>query len=245
MANTDRSRQQSGEASQTAATSRQQGGGQQGQARGQMQQRSPQPTSGLGRSTMPAHRGLYEPSLFGGEPFGLMRRLSEDMDRLFESFGMGGSMTRGPGGGWPTAGGEGGLRQLWSPRIEVCERGDKLVIQADLPGVRKEDVTVQIEQDQVIIQGERKQESSREEQGYYHTERSYGSFYRSIPLPEGIDGEQARASFRDGVLEIELPAPRQRTRGRQLEITDRTGTGSEGSPQRGGGMSGEGGQMGA
>jgi HSP20 family protein len=127
----------------------------------------------------------------------------------------------------------------------VCERGDKLVIQADLPGVRKEDVTVQIEQDQVIIQGERKQESSREEQGYYHTERSYGSFYRSIPLPEGIDGEQARASFRDGVLEIELPAPRQRPRGRKLEITDRTGTGSEGSTPRGGDTVGEGGQMGA
>jgi HSP20 family protein len=221
MATSDRSRQQSGEAQQGGATSRQQGGGQ--QERGQMQQRGTMPG---GRGDLPATRGWYEPSLFGGVesgPFGLMRRLSEDMDRLFESFGMGGSLARGAGVAWPT-GGE-GLRQLWSPHIEVCERGDRLVIQADLPGVRKEDVNVQIENDQIVIQGERKQESTREEGGYFHTERSYGTFYRTVALPEGVDADQAKATFRDGVLEVELPVPQQRTRGRRLEIGDRLESG--------------------
>ncbi len=124
----------------------------------------------------------------------------------------------GPGGAGAAQGQ--GLRTLWSPHIEVAQRDGKLTIEADLPGVRKEDLEVRIEPDAVILQGHRQQESTRDEQGFYHSERSYGSFYRAIPLPEGIDTEQAHATFRDGVLCIELPAPQQRQRGRRLEIRD-------------------------
>jgi HSP20 family protein len=164
----------------------------------------------------------YEVSPYGGYgtgPFTLMRRISEEMDRLFESFGMGRNflpddMTQARG-----AGGQ-GAASLWSPHLEVCERGGKLLIQVDLPGVKREDVNVQLEPDAVVIQGQRTQESERNERGYYHSERSYGSFYRAVPLPDGIDIDQANATFRNGVLEIEMPLPQQQQRGRRLEVRD-------------------------
>jgi HSP20 family protein len=244
MANNERSRQQSGEAPLTGAMSNQQGGARSASPRGQATawQDEQRETQGMQRGrdmrqgygggrNMPAARGAYEPSLFGGAgggPFALMRRISDEMDRMFESFGMGGPLSRDFGQGGMLGGGS-DLRTLWSPHIEVCERGGKLLIQADLPGIRKEDVNVQVEQDAVILQGERKHETERDERGYYHSERSYGSFYRVIPLPEGVDTEQAKASFRDGVLEIELPAPQQRERGRRLTIEDRSSEGSAGT----------------
>jgi HSP20 family protein len=82
----------------------------------------------------------------------------------------------------------------------------------------KDDINVDIEDDQIIIQGERRDERESNEQGFYHTERSYGSFYRSIPLPQGIDAEVANASFNNGVLEITMPKPERKQRGRRLEI---------------------------
>lgn len=233
MANT---RQQSGEAPQSGFS------GQQGGGRGQNEPTTTQGTAGQARGApnMPAQRGSFEPAWYGGGggtgPFAMMRRISDEMDRLFESFGMGTGFGRGFGGGLPAEFGS-GLRTLWSPHIEVRERDGKLLIEADLPGVRKEDVNVRVEQDAVIIEGERRQESEREEQGYYHSERSYGAFHRVIPLPEGVDADQATATFRDGVLDIEMPAPqRQRERGRTLTIEDRTSGGS--STQRGGTPSG-------
>ena len=86
--------------------------------------------------------------------------------------------------------------------------------------VEREDVNVEIEQDAVVIQGQRHQEQASEQSGYYRSERSYGSFYRAIPLPEGTNADSASATFRDGVLKIELDAPRGQRRGRALEIKD-------------------------
>ncbi len=166
---------------------------------------------------------------FGGGPFQLISRLSDEMDRLFEGFGMGALSPR-SGQRGVTGQGQGGaqgVRQLWAPHIEVAERDGKLLIQADLPGVRKDDVNVQLEEDAVIIQGQRHQENTRSEQGFYHSERSYGSFYRMIPLPEGVNVDEANATFRDGVLHIELPLPQQRQRGRRLEIRDTGGSDSQ------------------
>lgn len=193
------------------------------------------PAPGRGARSVPARRGSYEPAWYGeggsGGPFALMRRISDEMDRLFESFGMGATGRNAGSGAFPANYGA-GLQTLWTPRIEVCERNGKLLIQADLPGVRKEDLNVRLEQDAVVIEGERRQESEREEQGFYHSERSYGSFHRVIPLPEGIDGEQAKARFRDGILDIELPVPQQRQRGRTLTIED-GGTSGEASERSG------------
>ena len=80
-------------------------------------------------------------------------------------------------------------------------------------------MTVEINDDSVSIQGERKREHEEEREGYYRTERSYGSFYRVVPLPEGAITEQAKASFKDGVLEITMPAPPS-SKGRRLEISE-------------------------
>jgi len=117
--------------------------------------------------------------------------------------------------------------------VDVVERDGKLLISADLPGVKKEDVKVEINQDSVTLQGQRHQEKTSGERGYYQSERSYGSFYRTILLPEGVNTEKASATFRDGVLQIELPAPSQQSRGRTLEIKgDTTGSTGDGGHQQ-------------
>jgi HSP20 family protein len=105
---------------------------------------------------------------------------------------------------------------------------------------------VQIEPDAVIIQGERRDENERSDKGLHVTERFYGSFYRMIPLPDGVDVDQANATFRNGVLEVELPlGPQQR--GRRLEVRDVTdsSTGSTTSGSSSGGMASSSGTGGA
>ena len=185
---------------------------------------------GGGRQTGIARREQYAPSAWAGSsPFTFMRRFSEEMDRLFEDFGFGrGFLT-------PTFGRELGRlgeleRSVWSPQVEVIERGNQLVVRADLPGMTKDDINVDITDDALVIRGERRNEREENEEGYYRTERSYGSFYRSIPLPEGVKAENANATFRNGVLEITLPAPeRAEQRSRRLEI--REGTEGEEQPR--------------
>jgi HSP20 family protein len=180
-------------------------------------------------STLATRRGssaLFPYGGYGSGPFSTMRRITEEMDRLFDSFGFGRSF-------FPSEFGQGaqfgygdpqGIAARWTPRVDIVERDEKLLISADLPGVKKEDVKVEINQDSVTIQGQRHQERTSSDRGYYQSERSYGSFYRSIPLPEGADPESAFATFRDGVLQIELQAPSEQARGRTLEIKDASGT---------------------
>jgi HSP20 family protein len=149
---------------------------------------------------------------WSASPFSFMRRFSEDMDRLFEEFGFG---RTGATGGEISRRDFG--RGVWRPQIEMFHRGDNLVVRADLPGMKKEDVKVEYTRDAITIEGERRQEHTEEREGRYHTERSYGQFYRSIPLPEGVKPEDAKASFKDGVLEIVLKAPEE-IRPRKIEI---------------------------
>ena len=177
-------------------------------ASGALQQRS-------GSSLSPWSSGFES----GYGPFAMMRRISDEMDRLFENFGMGRGLTADQQGFGTAQRGQ-GASSMWSPHVEVMERDGKLVIQADLPGIKRDDVNVEIEQDAVVIQGHRHQEQTSDQSGYYRSERSYGSFYRTIPLPEGTKADSASATFRDGVLKIELDSPRGQRRGRALEIKD-------------------------
>jgi len=165
-----------------------------------------------------------------------MRRITEEMDRLFDSFGFGRSFLPSEfGQGAQTGYGDlQGTAALWAPHVDVVERDGKLLISADLPGVKKEDVKVEINQDAVTIQGQRHQERTSSDRGYYQSERSYGSFYRSIPLPEGANTENASATFRDGVLQIEVQAPSQQARGRTLEIKDAGASGTTTVTKNGG-----------
>jgi HSP20 family protein len=221
MANDKQTRQQSSERPQNLAGGAQQGEWQPSQRTtgSQMGYPESQPSS---RGSLSQRReqtpqaGGYYPS-FG--PFSLMRRLTDDIDRLFENFGMGRGFF--PSELWQGGGpGREGSMTAWAPRIEMGEKEGKLVISADLPGVKKDDLNVHIDDGSITIEGERRQERTVDERGYYQSERSYGSFYRSIPLPEGTDTENATAEFKDGVLQIEIPAPQLKSQARKLEIKD-------------------------
>ena len=103
----------------------------------------------------------------------------------------------------------------------MLKRGNELVVRADLPGLKKEDISIDVADNVLTIHGERREESREEREGYYWHERRAGSFYRSIPLPEGSDTEHARARFSDGVLEVSVPTPREEeesSRGRRIRI---------------------------
>jgi len=209
--------QPGGQAQQFSPGSAQQGGsagqyGAQGAQQGS-QQEAYSPAGGEQGSALSRRSGGM-PSLFGGHsPLEVFRRLDEDMDRLFHHFwGSGRSLMRGRGAE---------SQSMWMPHVEVFEQQGKLHVFADLPGMSKEEVKLSLEGDQLIIQGERR--SSREEgqqsSSFYHSERSYGTFYRSIPLPEGVDPQTVDASFKDGVLDVRFDAPRTpRQQGRQIEI---------------------------
>jgi HSP20 family protein len=167
----------------------------------------------------PRSTGLARPDLFSASPFALMRRMAEDMDRMFESFGFGRS--RFAPRLWsdlPERFGEPELA-AWAPEIEVFDREGQYVVRADLPGLKKEDVRVEVTDNALILEGERRKEHEERKEGFYRSERSYGRFSRAVPLPEGVDTENVKAEFKDGVLEVRLPAPRrQQQQRRQIEI---------------------------
>ena len=100
------------------------------------------------------------------------------------------------------------------------EKEGKLLVTAELPGVKKEDVKVHIEGDTLVVEGERKQEKEEKREGYYHSERSYGAFYRSIPLPEGAKAEQTAAQFNNGVLEVSVPIPEAKAKRQDVPIQE-------------------------
>jgi HSP20 family protein len=93
----------------------------------------------------------------------------------------------------------------WMPAVDVFEKADRFVVKAELPGMKEEDIDVSVVGDTLSIKGEKKTETEVKEEDYYRCERSYGSFYRSIPLPPNVDSNKIEASFDDGVLEVALP----------------------------------------
>lgn len=145
------------------------------------------------------------------DPFTAMQRLSQEMDELFDAFFYGRPLAR--------QGRESALRSLWAPDVEVCEEQDKLRVLVDLPGVPKDSVKIDVHENALTIQGERHEERTEgsEEQGYRRSERRYGSFYRTVPLPEGANADEARAQMKDGVLEITVPVT-PRKQARRLDI---------------------------
>lgn len=148
-------------------------------------------------------------------PLTFTRRFLDEVDQLFgEFFGIGGMSP------WSSTDLRFGQESLLTPKIEVFQRDSDLVVRADLPGVKKDDVHVELNEDSLTIEGRREQHSEERRGPVYHSERSYGSFHRTIPLPEGVIAESANATFRNGVLEIVMQAPpaHQHTRGRRLEI---------------------------
>jgi HSP20 family protein len=153
----------------------------------------------------------------GQNPFAMMRQLSREMDQFMDSFferGFGSLLREGGGreDDWQP-------RTLWSPQIDVQQRNDSVIVRADLPGVRKEDIQIEVEGDSLAISGQRREERDEggEDQGYRLVERSYGSFYRTVPIPQGANPDEIKATMRDGVLTVTLPLAEQ-ARPRRIEI---------------------------
>lgn len=179
---------------------------------GQQQQRTGQQQSGQvqtqrqgGLSRREGYPGIFSVSpreFFSLSPFEMVRRFTDEMDRFF--------------GGSPHEGIE---NAYWSPNLEVREQDNRLIVSADLPGLNKEDVKVEVTNEGLAIQGERRQEQEQRQGGVYRSERSYGRFYRLIPLPEGAETDKAKADFKNGVLQVQVPlSQQQKQRSRQIPI---------------------------
>jgi HSP20 family protein len=152
------------------------------------------------QTTMPMKREDTAPRRW--DPFEMLETVQEEMDRFW----------RRPGpfwtGAFPSlfrrAAGQG---ITWAPRIDVYEKDNSLIVRADLPGLKKEDVQVEFHEGGLVIRGESRTESEAAEENYYRMERSVGSFYRRLPLPFEAKPDQIQATMTDGVLEIRVPRP--------------------------------------
>jgi HSP20 family protein len=103
-----------------------------------------------------------------------------------------------------------GTARRWIPAMDLVETADAFVLRADLPGLTEKDVNIEFEDNVLTISGERKSEHEEKKEGYYRVERSYGSFSRSLTLPEGVDPDAVKADFDRGVLEVRVPKPEER-----------------------------------
>lgn len=129
------------------------------------------------------------------DPLGMLRQMTKDFDRMFEE-----GAVRLPFFGRLA-------KTEWTPGIDVFEKDHALVTKIDLPGMKKQDIKVEIAAGYLTISGERKTEAEEKKDDYYRCERGYGSFYRSVPLPEGANADEVKATFADGVLEVSVPLP--------------------------------------
>jgi HSP20 family protein len=138
--------------------------------------------------------------LFGLSPFATLRGFTEEMDRMFR--------------------GKSQAVETWAPTVDIQRCNGDLVVTAELPGLRKEDVKVEVTENALIIEGERKLEHKEDHEGYHRYERSYGNFYRAIPLPEGAKTDQTKAELNDGILRISVPVPEAKKNIRQITVEE-------------------------
>jgi HSP20 family protein len=154
------------------------------------------------------------PNRSSQDPFGLLRQMTSELDRVFnEPFWR---SFRRPFQPAPATSG-----MIWSPEIDVFEKDNRLVTKVDLPGVKKEDVRVEVTDGHLAISGERKSETEKKTDTFYRCEREYGSFCRVVPLPDGVRLEDVKATFSDGVLEVSVPLPaKPEAKVRKVEIQE-------------------------
>ena len=133
------------------------------------------------------------------EPLRELSSLQSEMNRLFNTVF---DAPGGNGGGTPA--------RRWMPAMDLLETDDEFVLRADLPGMTEDDVSIELEDNVLTVSGERKAEHEEKGEGFYRVERAFGSFSRSLTLPQGVDPEAVNAGFEKGVLEVRVPKPEQR-----------------------------------
>jgi HSP20 family protein len=101
-----------------------------------------------------------------------------------------------------------GARQGWAPSVDLIRRDDSLVLRADIPGIKPDEVKIEIEDDVLTVSGEHSEEEEEKDEKYVRRERRFGSFSRSMVLPKGVEAEDIEATTEDGVLEVKIPMPR-------------------------------------
>jgi HSP20 family protein len=112
----------------------------------------------------------------------------------------------------------------WTPPMDLVEAEDHFLLRADLPGLREEDVSIEVRDNTLRIAGERKAEHEQRERGWYRLERQFGKFSRALTLPEGINADTIEARFDHGVLEVRIPKPEEK-KPRRIEIKAANGNG--------------------
>jgi HSP20 family protein len=137
------------------------------------------------------------------DPFRELRSLQDEMTRLFAGGGMGREEM---------------LNGAWSPKVDIFENKDHLVLEAELPGMNREDFELSFENNVISLKGERKFEKKTEGDNYHRVERSYGEFTRSFTLPQTVTADGATAEFNNGILRVSLPK-REDTKARKIEVT--------------------------
>lgn len=167
-------------------------------------------------------------------PFGLMSAMLGDMDRMLRGFGFAAPFPfrSGFGAVSPHQAGSSdnaSARSTWAPTVEVLTRDGEFVVRAEIPGIDKEHLSVEIDEGRAVISGEREEEHEDKGEGFYRSERSYGRFSRVVALPEGANAEEAKAMSADGVLEIVIPMASAEGKGHRLEIQEGTSETENGS----------------
>ena len=129
----------------------------------------------------------------------MLKQMTSELDRAFEEW---------PSFRWPSfAALEAPQSVAWSPKIDVFEKDNRFVTRVDLPGMKREDVAVEAADGHLALSGVRKRETEEKRENFYRREREHGSFYRLVPLPEGVKLEDIKATFANGVLEVSVPMP--------------------------------------
>jgi len=149
------------------------------------------------------------------EPLNLIRQMTSELDRMFDEPW---TLFR-----WPSAEVASPDAPIWAPKVDVVTKDNKLVTRVDLPGMKKEDVQVEVEDGFLTLSGERTKETKEEKDNFYREEREYGRFCRSVPLPKGVKADEVKATFTNGVLEVTVPLPAaEKPNGRKIAIQDAT-----------------------
>ena len=126
--------------------------------------------------------------------------IQDEMNQLFDDL-FGRTPKR-----WSAFGPEEGL---WTPNVDVSETKDEIVVTAEMPGMKKEDIKLSVQDNVITLSGEKKSEEEKKDANFYRLERSFGSFCRSFTLPTPVEAEKIKASFKDGILKVTLPKSEQ------------------------------------